>query len=335
MSRLGHWYVSENAERRRGQSPFGSEDDPGFVDGWGLPVWRDEFDYRDSGGNLAVDPTKWSVKNSSTFGQTPDAANITPSAVSILPSEQLRIRGTWRSTPVITSSGVDGNPTERWMDTGYMDHRIGSGGNSASETIFSQQYGRWEIRCTTPTGPNTLGTLAAFWLRCNTTPGEIDIMEAWGFAGNAPTSNGQVPGSSTTTFHSSTMGEPVNGKPYQKSFWRINEELGDYSNMSWSYVSNNLPLHPAYSALHTWAFERTPTYIATYYDGVEAARTTPAQTPWLWDSDFFGSPLHIRLNLHIGMSRTFWGAPDPNNRSITEAPLDYIVDYIRVWSYQS
>lgn len=328
MNENGLWYVKDGLEQRRGMPSRGN----GYRPGWGNPVWRDEFDHTDGGGNPAIDSAKWSVKDAAWFGQTPDAANIVSSACTVLPSQQLRIRGTWRSSPVVTSHGVDGNPTERWMDTGYMDHRIGNGGTSSSSVIYSQKYGRWEVRATTPTGPNTLGTLAAFWLRCDSNLGEIDIMEAWGYEGTTPTSKQQVPGGSVCTFHSSTLAGDVNGKPYQKYFWRYNEELGDYSDNSWAYLSRNDPLHPAYDGFHIWAFERTPTYIAVFYDEQEVARTTPAETPWLWDEDFFGSPLHIRLNLHIGMSRQYWGAPDPNNRAITQAPLDYIVDYIRVWS---
>jgi len=325
MSDRGYWYVQNGAERRRGLDPRNVADS-GYVEGWGYPTWRDEFD------GSSVDPAKWSVKDQSFFGNTPDRAVIKTENTSIVNGE-LQLRGEWRAT-------ADGN---RWHDTGYIDHRIGGGGTNSSQTVYSQQYGRWEIRAKTPTGPNTLGTLAAFWLRCNGNLGEIDIMETWGYAGNTPTSTGQLPGSSTLTFHSSTMAGPVNDKPYIKSFIRYNEAVGDYSNPAWSYISNNLPENPAFDGYHTWVFEYMPTYIAAYYDGQQACYLTPTTTDpqdsgrtcaWMWDPDFFGSAFHMRCNLHIGMSEIYWGVPDPNNRSITQTPLDYRVQHIRAWEYQ-
>lgn len=326
---IGAWVAQDGIWYGPGgrKVPFESIGDPGYIEGWGFPTWRDEFE------GSTIDPEKWSVKNRSWFGHTPDRAVISDQNASI-DNGELLIRANWRDAP-------EGN---RWHDTGYLDHRIGNGGTSASETIYSQRYGRWEICATTPTGPNTLGTLAAFWLRCNSHPGEIDIMEAWGYAGTTPTSTGQLPGGSTLTFHSSTMAEPVNGKPYTKSLIRYNYAAGDYSNMNWSYVSNNLPLHPAFDGYHTWAFEYMPDYIAAYYDGQQVCYLTPDMPDpenssrtcaWLWDQDFWGSEFHMRVNLHIGMSEQYWGVPDPDNRSITSDPLDYRVKYIRAWRYDA
>lgn len=303
--------------------------DAGWHPVFGMPTFRDEFD------GAVVDPANWSVKDAAWFGNTPDRAVIR-SDHTFIDNSELVLRATWRDTP-------SGSPA-RWHDTGYIDHRSGGTppGTSSSSTIYSQQYGRWEVCATTPTGPNTLGTLAAFWLRCNSTPGEIDVMEAWGYAGTTPTSNGQFPGSSTLTFHSSTTSGTVNGKPYTKTLGRVNQRLGDYSSSNWSYMANNLPLHPAFDGYHTWGFEYMPDYIRADYDGQEFFYVTPT-TPdpedgsrtcaWLWDSDFFGSPFHMRCNLHVGMSETYWGVPDPDNRSITSDPLDFKVRYIRAWEY--
>ena len=304
--------------------------DPAFHPTFGLPTFRDEFD------GSVVDPAKWSVKDAPWFGNTPDRAVIRSDHATI-DNGELRLRATWRDTP-------SGSPA-RWHDTGYIDHRSGGTppGTSSSSTIYSQQYGRWEVCATTPTGPNTLGTLAAFWLRCNSTPGEIDIMEAWGYAGMTPTSNGQFPGSSTLTFHSSTTSSTVNGKPYTKTLGRVNQRLGDYSSSNWSYMSNNLPLHPAFDGYHVWGFEYMPGYIRADYDGQEYFYVTPS-TPdpedsgrtcaWLWDPDFFGSPFHMRCNLHVGMSEAYWGVPNPDNRTITSDPLDFRVRYIRAWRFE-
>lgn len=299
-----------------------------YLDGWGLPTWRSEFD---SSG--PIDSAEWSVKDASWFGNTLDRAVIR-SSNAFVDDGDLVLRGTWRTSST-------GSPP-RWHDTGYVDHRIGGGGANASETIYAQQYGRWEICATTPTGNNTLGTLAAFWLRCNENLGEIDIMEAWGYGGVPPTTAGQLPGGSALTFHSSTMSSAVNGKPYRKTLIRYNEALGDYSNMAWAYISKNLPLHPAFDGFHTWAFEYMPDYIAAFYDGQQVCYLTPTMSDphnagstyaWLWDPDFFGSPFHMRVNLHIGISETYWGVPDNANRALTSDPLDYRIKYVRAWEY--
>lgn len=246
---------------------------------FGDPSWEDMFDQADG----APDPNKWNVKNyvptddgHGWFGHAPDSGVIRHEQ-SYVENGQLHMRGTWRDEPLVTDHGVTGNPTYRWMDTSYMDHRIGNDGADASETIYSQQYGRWEIKWRTPTGPDSLGYHCAFWLRNNEHPGEIDLTECWGFAGSPPTSNGQVPGSSVLTFHSSTMEEPVNGKPYQKELYRVHEELGDYSDNSWEHISNNVPLRPSYAASHVYGFEYMPDYISADFDGEEYMRTTPTK----------------------------------------------------------
>jgi hypothetical protein len=79
----------------------------------------------------------------------------------------------------------------------------------------------------------------------------------------------------------------------------------------------------------------------TIVDGVTVMNVTSASTDpinggtlaWLWDTDFFGSPLHIRMNLHVGPSPDYWGLPDPNNRQFTMEPFDYQIEYVRAWAY--
>ena len=301
----------------------------GYIEGWGNPVWRDEFDYiNPSTGLPAIDPSKWNVRQrAGDLGLLPDASVVEKTQVFVQDGKAV-LRAEWLDEPVVTTTGPTGNPTNRWHKTGYMDHRW----LKAGDISYQQQYGRWEIRAKVPTGPNTLGSLAAFWLR-NSLSGEIDIMEAWGFAGNPPTTTGQVPGSSTMTFHSHTSGSSASG--YQKFFWRVDEQLKNYSNMNWSYLSNNIPITPAYNDFRTWAFEYTPTYLAGFYEGQEFGRTTPAQTPWLWNSEYFGAPFHVRLNLHVGISTQYWGLPNPNNKHWTQDPMDFVVDYVRIYEYQA
>lgn len=280
----------------------GSED----LAGWGTPDWRDEFDYRDSvTGKPAVDPKKWNVRDRSDLGLLFDAAVVDDGQVSVDSSGIAHLRADWLDTPVIRPSTQSG-PRELWHKTGYMDQRnLGADNVSAG-----QRWGRWEIRAKVPTGPQTYGALAAFWLR-NSNSGEIDIMEAWGYNQTAAP-GGQRIDTATTTVHTQTS-----GSGNQKYIWHHS----DYG-----------AAKPVWDGFHTYAFELTPTYAAIFFDGKKIATATPATHPNLWDTRYFNSPLHMRLNLHVGPSATYWGLPNPNNREWTK-PLDFQVDYVRTWNY--
>lgn len=287
-------------------APVPAGDGGPVLPGWGSPVFDDEFTYRDPAtGTPAVDPTKWNVRSRNDLGLLPDAAVVDPKQVTVDSSGMLHIRADWLDKPIIRPSGQAGAP-EIWHATGYLDQRK----LQSDDMSFAQQYGRWEIRAKVPTGPKTLGALAAFWLR-NQQSGEIDIMEAWGYD-NGPLRDQKI-NSATTTVHTHTSDPSQNSK----FFWTHSEHGGPV---------------PVWSDFHTFAFELTPSYAAIIVDGKELARTTPAKNPSLWDSRYFGSPLHVRLNLHVGPSATYWGLPDPDNKSATQN-LDFQVDYVRIWSY--
>lgn len=284
---------------------------------WGMPVWRDEFDYRDEAGQPALDPAKWNTRNNFTTIDTARAMK----ANAITQGDVLTLRGSWLPTP--ESDGPQGVITHT---TGYVDTRNLVDAANPTPVHQSQMYGRWEIRCQTPTGPNTRGALAAFWLRCDSNLGEIDIMEAWGGGGTmSPTWNTYTKDSATSTFHSSTTSSTINGKPYRKTFWRHWQHGGP---------------RPMWDDMHTIGYERTPEYQSIDVDGVQLVRFTPDDVDpvnggtlaWLWDPDFFGSPLHMRINLHIGPSATYWGLPDPDNRQWTVDPLDFRIAHVRVWA---
>lgn len=283
------------------------ETDGGVVSGWGAPAWRDEFDHVDaSTGTPAIDPSKWNVRDRSDLGLLQDAAVPTRDQVSVDGNGIAHLKGDWLDTPLARPAGQAGAPTLTHK-TGYMDQRsLGSGDMS-----YGQQYGRWEVRAKTPTGPQTYGSLAAFWLR-NSQSGEIDIMEAWGYNEQAAP-GGQRIDTATTTVHTQTS-----GSGNQKYYWTHTDFANDT---------------PPWSEFHTYAFEFTPSYAAIIVDGKELGRATPATHPNLWNKEYFGSPLHVRLNLHIGPSAQYWGLPDPAHKEWTQ-PLDYQVDYVRIWSYQ-
>lgn len=302
-----------------------NDEDSGYIEGWGTPVWRDEFDYRDPNTNLpAVDPAKWNVRSRSDLGLTFDAAEPNIGQVSVDENNILHLKANWLDEPYARQSGTGAALITH--KTGYIDHRVLGQG----DVSFTQQYGRWEIRAKMPTGPQSYGALSAFWLR-NSLSGEIDIVEAWGY-NTTPTAKSQMPGASTLTIHSHTTGSSVPG--YQKIAWRANELLNDYTNMAWSNISKNLPITPAFNEFRTWAFEYTPTYMAGYYEGRRYMYTTPAQNPWLWDPAYFGAPFHLRVNLHVGPSETYYGLPDPAHREWTQDPMDYQIKYIRVYPYE-
>lgn len=316
-----YYHARNLAWTRKGRPNLGAgtvtpppANDPGWVDGWGLPTFRDEFDYTDpTTGQPAMDPAKWNIRDRSTFGLLNDATVISRDKVQVKAdgpggTRLCHIYGTWRETPVITSTGPSSpDPTERWHDTGYFEHRL----TNSSSTIYSQQYGRWEICAKVPTGPNTLGALAAFWLR-NQNSGEIDIMESWGW-GQTPFAT-QNPGTSTLTTHTNTS-----GTGNIKKAWTIESVLG---------VTKNV-----YADFHVWTLEFTPSYFRGYRDGLRFCNETPSSYPNLWNPSYWGSPNHMRVNLHIGPSTLYWGLPDPDNKSLTQDPLDYQIKYIRAWRW--
>ncbi|MGW9268312.1 family 16 glycosylhydrolase [Microbacterium sp. NPDC055599] len=269
--------------------------DPAVLPFWGSPVWRDEFD-----GDLA----KWNVRTRSDLGLTIDAAVPTASAVSVTDGT-LHMRGDWlptTSTRTASATGV----TTLTHSTGYLDTQSLRAGNK----FYAQRYGRWEIRCQTPTGPNTRGALPAFWLR-NSQTGEIDILEAWGYGGvMAADHTKYLKDTAATTIHTKTDGTG------RKRIWRHRD--GGSKVVPWD-------------GLHTYVFELTPDYASMTVDGVQVMRETPVSYPDLWNPDYFGSPLHMRLNLHVGPDPRYWGLPDPANRTLTQ-PLDFQVDYVRVYA---
>ena len=282
--------------------PVGEPADSASKPYWGAPAWRDEFD------GTRVDRANWNVRTRADLGLgidagIPDAGQVTTSG------GLLHIRGNWLDSPQArtpSASGVD----ILTHKTGYLDQRKL---RSSDVAPYQQQYGRWEIRAKVPTGPRTMGALAAFWLR-NSQSGEIDIMESWGY-GDTP--RAQRPGTSTTTVHTKTDGTGV------KKFWPLEEEL--------ARKNKSAKLFAVHEDFHVWALEYTPTRFTMFYDGSEVFTTMPQESPDFWNPTYFGSPLHVRLNLHVGPSEKYWGIPDPARRELTQ-PLDFQVDYVRIWA---
>lgn len=278
---------------------------PSNAERWGAPSWRDEFTYVDpASGEPAIDPTKWNVRDSSQMGLFVDAAKVDDGQVSVDDDGVAHLRADWLDTPLA-------RPHASWPDwithkTGYIDQRTIARGDVSR----TQRWGRWEMRAQVPVGPKTYGALAAFWLR-NGKSGEIDIMEAWGY-NEVAAPGGQRIGSSTTTVHNDTM-------------------QTDPDRLIRHHVDGGGP-RDVHRDFHVWAFELMPTYAAVYVDEQRVLYVTPETYPDLWNEAYFGSPFHMRINLHVGPSAKYWGLPDPNHRDWTQN-LDYRIDYVRTWSY--
>lgn len=240
--------------------------------GWVL-AWSDEFS------GATVDGSKWGVYNNTTLSYdlaTVQASNATVAAGSL--------------TITARKQAVGG----RLYTTGYL-HTIGK---------FSQSYGRWEIRAQLP--PVTAkGLWPAFWLRCDTTLGEIDILE-W-VAGYRNV---------VQTVHQSTNGDQ------------------DKSGYEWVP-----PTGFAFTDFHVYALERDPDGAVRWYvDGALTRSRRPADLdnqgkPMSWLSGpTFASPLNIRLNLQVGDTGhampSYYGV---NVDATTVLPAQFVVDYVRVY----
>ena len=272
--------------------------------GWGKPTFYDDFTYKNpTTGKPAVDPKNWNVRSRSDLGILFDAAVPTTDSITVDTAGILHVKAAWLPKPEQRSAGQTG-PRDLWHKTGYMDQRVIKSGDVSR----ANAYGRWEIRAKVPSGPKTYGALAAFWLR-NQQSGEIDIMEAWGY-NQAAAKGGQRINTATTTIHTQTSG--TNNSRY---IWH-HSDFGAAT--------------PAWNDFHTYAFELTTDHAAVFVDGKQILAATPQSHPNLWNPKYFGTPLHMRLNLHVGPSAQYWGIPDPNHKDWTQN-LDYQVDYVKYW----
>jgi beta-glucanase (GH16 family) len=327
MSRVGKTYtkVSEYVWKCRGEADqvFTPFPDEAFIPGWGYPTWSDEFTYvNPSTGVPEIDPTKWNVRDRATFGLLNDASVIYPSQVTVNGSAQAVISAEWLGSPIVTSTGPQGNPTNRWHKTGYFEHRR----STAADVIYSQQYGIWEYRCKLPmvTG-ESLGTLGAIWLR-NASTGELDMTEGWGSGPSGMTAvanlhpAGLKPNTGTTTL---TVHTNTSGTGNVKAAWTMSPAV--------------------YDEWHTYRLTWLPDLFRFEVDGVPKVSLTPSSTisttagtrsaAYLWSDPAFTSPWHIRINLHIGPSVDYWGLPDPAHPEWTADPQQLLVEYVRMYAY--
>lgn len=181
------------------------------------------------------------------------------------------------------------------------------------ETLFSQRYGRFEIRAKLPVGQ---GLWPAIWMLPDKDPyggwaasGEIDIMEA----------RGHEPGKVLGTIH-------------YGGGWPANAHSGG----EFEFADGKGAEH-----FHTYAVEWEPGVIRWYVDGKEfstkrfwwssskrgaSGGEKPTSEDELnpWPAPF-DKPFHLILNLAVG--GRFPGAPDQS----TSFPAEMEVDYVRVY----
>lgn len=166
---------------------------------------------------------------------------------------------------------------------------------------FSQRYGRFEMSAKLPTTPgDSRGIWPSFWLRDDEGPGEIDIMEAWGTPTSRP--DEEEAGSYTWTVHRDTYD---GSQRYSGSVFPEDGSLSD--------------------GFHRYAAEWTPRGVRFFLDGKSVGEIRTSDEPWLRSS--FPSGVNIRIQLAVGSE--YWGVPDRR----TKSPADYVIDYVRVWSY--
>lgn len=185
-------------------------------------------------------------------------------------------------------TGLPGQPTSKPYTTGYLD-TIGK---------FSQATGRWEIVAKLPTFK---GAWPALWLRCDTTAGEIDILEAVG----------GLPGTVVETVHQDTSGS------------------GDKSGFECKPAGFN----PA--VWHTYALERDGDgSVRWYLDGTLTRSRTPAdldnqKQPMTWlAGPTFASPLNLRVNLQVGGTMPTYYGLNVDNTSVL--PGDFVIRSVRI-----
>ena len=162
---------------------------------------------------------------------------------------------------------------------------------------FTQRYGRFEARMKMPRGQ---GVWPAVWLLGADMP-----TQGWPDAGEIDVMENV--GKEPQTVYGTVHGPGYSGADGKAGTRRADAPLAD--------------------AFHTYRVDWTPNRIVWFLDGVEYHRVTPSDLrgrDWVFDR-----PFYLLVNLAIG--GTWPGNPDAD----TEFPARLLVDYVRVWGYES
>ncbi len=176
----------------------------GYVPGWGLPAWEDDFN------GASLNSSVWNIRDGYQEAQdvsTMRAANVVVenSSVKLVAKKE-------------TYNGRD-------YTSGYID-TIGK---------WSRKYGRFEFRAKLPIDNNTRGLWPALWLRDATGTGEIDVIETIGGPNNHPeiypTNGGRY---SSSLYKVTGMKDPIETYPYwTQVFDTVN--VADNQFHSWAF----------------------------------------------------------------------------------------------------
>lgn len=236
--------------------------------------WSDEFD------GTKVDQTHWRVRDGESLSY--DQARIQAANVAV-------------GGGLLTIEARRQDAAGRPFTTGYLD-TIGR---------YARQYGRWEISAKLPTQVgDSRGLWPAFWLRGVDSPGEVDVVEAWGEPTVRP---GYRSGSYQWTVHQDTDAPP-----------------GSQHLSGWGTEPGTPPVADGF---HLYAVDWSPDCLVFSFDHHVVGVVSRDQAPWM--STSLAGPVDIRLNLQVGQS--YWGYADPADSQLTVLPAKLLVDYVRVY----
>lgn len=226
------------------------------VSGQPLPAgWTKVTFFDDFSGGLG----KWNVRNND---WSTNEESIRLSKNVFIVNGVLTIRAL-RETVTVGS-------TTRQYTSGYLD----------SINKHSQQCGRWEVRMKFPVGSK--GMWPAFWLRCDTTVGELDVIEA-------AINSGVI----VQTLHQTTNSDQpkVDFEDHQTDFTQ------------W----------------HTYWVEREPGVVRWGIDGRTTFTVTSSQLGWLEST--MNDAMNMRLNLQVNGAMPSWYKQTVDSTTVFPADL--------------
>ena len=257
-------------------------------------IFSDEFD------GDKIDETKWRVFDEANFNAS-NTTRYTPDQVTV----------------------HDGNAylrTEYHKEGKYNDGFYGAW--LSTDESFRNSYGYYEIRCIMPKAE---GMHAAFWTFVENaysgygkTGVEIDIFEnaAYRVEGNSEEENCSY----SSTIHSGD----ADGNVFSHGLKAVSTLTKDG--------------HSMYDDFHTYGLEWTKDAYIFYYDGVETGRIDFSNGPVDKFEGTCETPEFLYLSTHVGSQvhddgsmNTDWNGNAFNNPAGT-FPVDFIVDYVRVYA---
>ena len=210
--------------------------------------------------------------------------------------------GCWWNTDM--ASVRDGNLhiQTKYYDKGYKGGRRGwYSCGLCTDGLFDQTYGYFEIRCILPKG---IGSWSAFWMMPHNINNSI---------GNGGTDGAEIKLSDNVNVVSSAIHYDAYGSEHRQK------------TACTPFIENNDP----YEEYNTYGVEWNDKEYIFYINGVETGRTDFGGTSkvpeyMIIDCNVNGTE-GFPLNGWVGDALTF----------DSEAPTDFIVDYVRVYQYNS